>query len=101
MNNFEELNHLQHEQLIALRKENHELRLKIIHDKQRKIVRKKEYQDKLKKLQILVNNASIQLNQGNELIRKLQQHLKICQEKVIYQLEKKNVFFGHSFLVIG
>lgn len=74
---------IQHEQLIALRKENHELRLKIIHNKQRKIIKKKEYE----KLQIL-------FNEGNELIRKLQQHLKISQEKVIYSLlNKKNFFF--------
>jgi predicted YcjX-like family ATPase len=73
---YQTLNNLQHEQLIALRKENHELRLKII--------KKKFYEEKFEKLQILNNDASIQLNEGSELIKKLQKHLKICQEKVIY-----------------
>lgn len=73
---YQTLNNLQHEQLIALRKENHELRLKII--------KKKFYEEKFEKLQILNNDASIQLNEGSELIKKLQKHLKIYQEKVIY-----------------
>ncbi len=77
-NNLQDLDNIQHEQLIALRKENHELRLKIIHDKQRRIIKKKEFE----KLQMLVKDAAIRLNEGSELIRKLQQHLKICQEKV-------------------
>jgi hypothetical protein len=82
-NNFQELN----EQLLALRKENHELRLKINYNKQRKILKKKEYKEKFEKFQILVNDASIRLNEGSQLIRKLQHHLKICQEKVIYSFK--------------
>jgi predicted oxidoreductase (fatty acid repression mutant protein) len=81
---YQILNNLQHEQLIALRKENHELRLKITHEQQRKLIKKKFYEEKLEKLQILNNDASIRLNEGSEVIRKLQKHLKICQEKVIY-----------------
>ncbi|CAF1349744.1 unnamed protein product [Adineta steineri] len=79
---YQTLNNLQQEQLIALRKENHDLKLKIISDKQRKLIRKKEYEEKLGNLQILVQDASIRLNEGSEVIRKLQQHLKICQEKL-------------------
>jgi primosomal protein N'' len=77
---YQSLIDIQHEQLIALRKENHHLRGKIMHDKQRKLNKKKEYEDKLQNLQ---NDARIRLDEGSELIRKLQKHLKICQEKVI------------------
>jgi hypothetical protein len=80
---YQSLIDIQHEQLIALRKENHHLRGKIMHDKQRKINKKKEYEDKVENLQRLMNDARIRLDEGSELIRKLQQHLKICQEKVI------------------
>ncbi|CAM4768517.1 unnamed protein product [Rotaria magnacalcarata] len=79
---YETLHNLQHEQLIALRKENHGLRLKLAHDKERRLIKKKEYEEKLEKLQILANDASIRLNEGSELIRKLQKHLKISQEKL-------------------
>ncbi|CAF3187456.1 unnamed protein product [Rotaria sp. Silwood2] len=86
LNNLQEhyqtLYNLQHEQLITLRKENHELRLKITQNKEQKFKKIKEYEEKLEKLQILANDASIRLNEGSELIRKLQQHLKICQEKL-------------------
>ncbi|CAF1545909.1 unnamed protein product [Rotaria sp. Silwood1] len=91
-NNLQELNNireyyqtlynLQYEQLIILHKENYQLRLKINQNKQRKLIKIKEYEDKLEKLQILANDASIRLNEGSELIRKLQKHLKISQEKL-------------------
>lgn len=68
------------EQFMDLWKENEELRLKISHDKQRK----KEYKQKLETFKILVNDASVKLNEGSDLIKKLQQNLKLCQEKVIY-----------------
>ncbi|CAF1061970.1 unnamed protein product [Rotaria sordida] len=79
---YQTLYNLQHEQLIILRKENHELRLKITQDKERKLIKIKDYEKKLEKFQILANDASIRLNEGSELIKKLQQHLKICQEKL-------------------
>jgi hypothetical protein len=96
-----ELNTLQHEQLIALRKENHQLRLKINYEKERKVSKKSEYEQKLHKLQILINDASNRLNEGSELIRKLQHHLKICQEKVIIiNYKNQNFAFFHSIFKV-
>lgn len=94
--NSQDLNTIR-EQLNLLHKENHELRLKIAHDKERKLIKKKEYEDKIEKFQILANDASIRLTEGSELIRKLQQHLKICQEKVICRFSLKKFIINFFF----
>ena len=70
------------EQLIVLRKENHQLKLYITANEQQQKMQLKEYEDELEKLQNLLNDARLRLTEGSEMIRKLQQHLKICQEKV-------------------
>ena len=67
--------HREHEQLIALRKENHQLQLKIHSDQQRMQRKKKLYEDR-------VHESDARYQELTELIRKLQQHLTISQEKV-------------------
>ncbi|UJR15025.1 hypothetical protein I4U23_002001 [Adineta vaga] len=70
------------EQLIVLRKENHQLKLYITANEQQQKMQLKEYEDELEKLQNLLNDARLRLTEGSEMIRKLQQHLKICREKL-------------------
>lgn len=74
--------HQQQQQLAALRTENQLLRSKISSDRQRNLAEKKEQHDKLEQLQSLLHDAQLRLNEGSEVIRKLQHHLKTCQEKV-------------------
>ena len=65
----------EHEQLIALRKENHQLQLQIQSDQQRTQRKKAQYEDR-------VHESDARCHDLTELIRKLQQHLRISQEKV-------------------
>ena len=59
-----------------------------------------EHEQQLSELQNLANDASIRLNEGSEVIRKLQKHLKICQEKVSnIKITSTNIMFVYRSVV--